>query len=651
MGHTTPLSMPPSRSIALPFLALVFSANAQVTVDWNAPAGGLSLALDPLNNVFTVNYDYNLGGDITLTKRSPAGTLLWNASYDQTSTTMFDKATWVACDPQGNAFVSGTVMSGYSNPVSANSLLMKFDPAGNLLWRAVYGAFFDGSSTTRCVVDKSGNAYVLGLGQSGTGLVTTVRKFAPNGTTTWVWYDVGIGGPFNVKFTPDSNLVIAHRASVGSTNGYTKLDRNTGTTVWNYSANSITVGDLAGDASGNTYLVHTNYPGSASAVLRKVSPTGSLIWQNAYPITAYRVEVGPDQSPVLSGFPSNGSGGAAFLKVDAAGTQLWVNNNADGPENYLLHAQMMVDAYNNAYLCAGTLFAMGICKVNGDGTTGWYVTTPSSYSNAFALGSDHAVYVTGGGTARLAQPVPGVLISPRAMLDGPFESGTGLMNDGLRASGLVPLADPYPALGYVHVGPGSPATTTGVLAVTGPNAIVDHVVIELRDDADNTLVVASRTALLQRDGDVVDVDGSSPVGIAAAPGSYFVAVRHRNHLPCMTALPVALSALSATVDLTAGATATFGTAARKTIGAVEVLWAGDVTFNDEVKYTGAGNDRDPILVRVGGTVPTNTVAGYYSEDVTMDGVVKYTGAGNDRDAVLVTVGGVVPTAVRQAQLP
>jgi len=31
--------------------------------------------------------------------------------------------------------------------------------------------------------------------------------------------------------------------------------------------------------------------------------------------------------------------------------------------------------------------------------------------------------------------------------------------------------------------------------------------------------------------------------------------------------------------------------------------------------------------------------------------VKYTGADNDRDPVLVTIGGSVPTAVRNAQVP
>ena len=98
----------------------------------------------------------------------------------------------------------------------------------------------------------------------------------------------------------------------------------------------------------------------------------------------------------------------------------------------------------------------------------------------------------------------------------------------------------------------------------------------------------------------------------------------------------------------------FGTAARKSIPGTfpaEVLWAGDVTFNGQVKYTGGGNDRDPILSRIGGSTPTNTVAGYWREDVNLDGTVKYTGGANDRDPILQNIGGSTPTNARSAQLP
>jgi hypothetical protein len=76
-----------------------------------------------------------------------------------------------------------------------------------------------------------------------------------------------------------------------------------------------------------------------------------------------------------------------------------------------------------------------------------------------------------------------------------------------------------------------------------------------------------------------------------------------------------------------------------------------VNFDDEIKYVGQDNDRDPILQAIGGVVPTNTTTGYLPADVNMDGTVKYSGENNDRDPILQTIGGVVPTNTRVGQLP
>jgi len=249
-----------------------------------------------------------------------------------------------------------------------------------------------------------------------------------------------------------------------------------------------------------------------------------------------------------------------------------------------------------------------------------------------------------------------VQVSPKVFLEGPYNATTGLMSDAVRAASLVPTTQPYTGLGYTFTGaPGAGGTLGGgVLAVTGSNAIVDWMIVELRSTAAPATVVASCAALLQRDGDVVALDGTSPVSITAAAGNYHVAVRHRIHLGVMTLGGVALSGTATTVNFTLAATNTYGTAARKSVTGTfpaEVLWAGDVSFNGELKYTGANNDRDPILVTVGSTTPNNTVNAYSTRDVNMDGTVKYAGSANDRDPILVNVGSTTPNNTRLQQLP
>jgi fibronectin type 3 domain-containing protein len=389
------------------FLTLLSSAMySQVQLAWYNYPGGVAVATDASNNVYTANWDYNPGGDITLTKRDAAGNILWEVPYNNTDPTRHEVATWVETDGAGNILVSGTIRSGYSNPVNANSLLMKFDPSGNLLWRVVYETDFDGSSTRKCLVDSENNIYVLGLGNSGTGIVTKVKKFSPDGTALWSWFDnAGIGAPQNFKLTPDNQLLISGRGITGSINGYAKISLS-GTSVWSLGGiNSLTVGDAAGDSFGNTYLINGQYGASTSgSVVRKLSPSGAFILEKLNTMAGMRIEVGSDNNPVISGYPNSGSFGAAFMKFDVNGNMLWQNLDADGPGYALLaHAQMKLDGLNAAYLAAGTMSLMAVCKVNSDGTSAWTASTSSGYASCLDFGTDNSVFVTGGTTARFIQ--------------------------------------------------------------------------------------------------------------------------------------------------------------------------------------------------------------------------------------------------------
>jgi hypothetical protein len=247
--------------------------------------------------------------------------------------------------------------------------------------------------------------------------------------------------------------------------------------------------------------------------------------------------------------------------------------------------------------------------------------------------------------------VANVATTVRMYLGGAYNDTDHNMDDQMRANGLVPSGEPYTGLGFTLPGGGGETAGTGLLAVTGGDAIVDWVVVELRSSATPGTVVAAHCALLQRDGDVVAADGTSAIHFNLPAGNYFVAVRHRNHLGCMTAAAVALTGAPATIDFGLPGTATYGTDARQSKDGRMMLWSGDVTHNGNIGYTGTDNDRDPVLQAIGGTTPTNTSAVYNAADVNLDGVVKYTGAGNDRDAILLNIGGTAPTSTRTEQLP
>jgi uncharacterized repeat protein (TIGR01451 family) len=253
-------------------------------------------------------------------------------------------------------------------------------------------------------VDAAGNIYVLGLGRSSAGQRTTVRKFAPNGDTVWSWFDpVGIGAPLNFKWAGDGNLVIAARSLFGSFNGFAKIDTG-GQTLWTMpSLASLTTGDIAGDAAGNSYLITGSFAAGAASALRKLDPAGNFAWERTQTMAGLRIEVGPDGHPVVSGFPSASTAGVAFSKFDANGTHLWTNLDADGQFTLLAHAQMVLDSAGSAYLAASDLSQMGVVKVASNGGSAWTVLIPFGTARGLALGQSGRVFVTGGTTARIDQ--------------------------------------------------------------------------------------------------------------------------------------------------------------------------------------------------------------------------------------------------------
>ncbi len=131
----------------------------------------------------------------------------------------------------------------------------------------------------------------------------------------------------------------------------------------------------------------------------------------------------------------------------------------------------------------------------------------------------------------------GVCLSPKVFLQGAFNGAD--MDDNLNTLGVLPISEPYTAMGFAPQNTGV-SMSSSVAGLSNANKIVDWILIELRDTPTN--VVATAAALLQKDGDVVGVDGTSLVNfVGVAPGNYYVVVRHRNHLGVMTNAPVLIN--------------------------------------------------------------------------------------------------------------
>jgi len=236
------------------------------------------------------------------------------------------------------------------------------------------------------------------------------------------------------------------------------------------------------------------------------------------------------------------------------------------------------------------------------------------------------------------------------------------MRDNLRNSpftslNYIPTTDPYTHnaaynTNFIRVGDGSnpdfqtiitPAT---MFADRGTTSAVDWIFIELRSKANPATVLGTRSAIVQRDGSVVDVDGTNCIRFPSLPADdYYVAVRHRNHLGAMSATAVTADTLncSSEVDFTIrtpeqlwNSTGYNGYEMKFLSGNRRALWAGDVNADRKVKYTAPNDD----LFRIFNNVlnhPGNSSSdynydfgyGYIAGDVDMNSKVKYTAPGDD----------------------
>jgi hypothetical protein len=254
----------------------------------------------------------------------------------------------------------------------------------------------------------------------------------------------------------------------------------------------------------------------------------------------------------------------------------------------------------------------------------------------------------------------GINVSVKVFLQGAFNTSTGLMNDNLRTLNLIPTVEPYGNLAtFTHIkGNKGAGATPSVLAVSGSTAIVDWVFLELRDATTPSVIVATQSVLVRRDGVLVDVEGNASIYFDDVPeGNYYISIRHRTHLGIRTAnaltfvkgTPTSFDFTTPMAEVYVNPTITTNPPTKTiTVAGVDyrTLWTGDINQDGFVKYNGSKNDRSIILLKVGGIL-TNTASGYFSEDINLNGIVKYNGSLNDRSILLLNVGGILTNVLRQ----
>jgi Concanavalin A-like lectin/glucanases superfamily/Metallo-peptidase family M12/Ig-like domain CHU_C associated len=316
------------------------------------------------------------------------------------------------------------------------------------------------------------------------------------------------------------------------------------------------------------------------------------------------------QASKYNSVPTNSAGLVAYYKFDEGTGTTTADASGNGNNGTLVGTTWQVPS-------TSPLSAV-VWSLGGATTRSIVATTSGTYTatvrNEYGCTNSASIVVTA---------TCDIKLTIKVFLEGPYNTTTHIMNDNLRSGNLIPQTETFTEMVssyFMHKGGGGGETTTpSVLSVTGPNAIIDWVFLELRDPSVSTTVLQTRSALLQADGDVVDTDGTSPVRFTnSVAGNYFIAVKHRNHLRFRTLNAVALTTGVNTLNFTNNSIPMVGTNPLKQVEAgVYGLYSGDLYGQGSID---AGDRSDVWNYR--------NVTGYNNFDCNMNGTVDATDRSN-----------------------
>jgi len=281
-------------------------------------------------------------------------------------------------------------------------------------------------------------------------------------------------------------------------------------------------------------------------------------------------------------------------------------NGMDGPV-YALATQGSVLYVGGAFTQADGNTVNGIASWNGSSWTGYgdgIQTGKNVY--ALAVGSD-GLYI--GGDFHWAGGKPSilfgkynllstVLLEAKVFLEGPYNTSSHEMTTSLNSGGYIPLTSPYSE---------DPRTVSSI-----PADVTDWVLIQLRSTPTGSALV-SRSVFLRKDGRLVEDDGvTTQISLSVPPGTYYIVIKHRNHLAVMSARGVILNGTSSTVyDFTTGSGQFYGNRAAKELeSGVWGMIVGDVNQTGHV----SASDRNAVQT-------TSGSGGYFVQDLNLDGEI------------------------------
>ncbi|MBN9350978.1 MAG: SBBP repeat-containing protein [Chitinophagaceae bacterium] len=358
---------------------------------------------------------------------------VWTRSFSYNNGSN-DVAEVIAVDMAGNVYVAGASSPRFENYLT----IIKYDGAGNEIWRKVFGdrddSYYWQIHPVEIFVDN--NYVYVAATSNADGNVFTVVKYDLDGNFRWLKRFAGVGN-FDWGHATDMSVdlsgyvyvtgYIAEEASLVPltqiSNYFTvKLDGQSGDQLWVRTYNGADPGNgtnipssMVVDPTGNVYITGTSLlNGQFDIATIKYSTTGVLLWIRRYAGALNSDDGGNDialdanNNVYITGYTTETDDNINFItiKYSADGDQQWLRTY-NGYEKYIDRALVMtIDGDNNVYV-AGITHELATTQGNSDFLTIKYNTDgaqlwTSRYNGSLIEGPDDIVldgnnniYITG----------------------------------------------------------------------------------------------------------------------------------------------------------------------------------------------------------------------------------------------------------------
>lgn len=607
------------------------AANGVVTVNWT---GFTSTLPDP--NVFDLKFTYNGGGNAPIEFRP--GCEITNSSAGLISTSytngLVEPAPATSTIEMPDLFVS--LNSTVSVPVTLNYT----------------GSGFIGGVDLRIGYDNSLLAFT---GVTPGTIPSGITASAANGVITVIWNNANNVASLNgTLLNLNFNCNTVGSSDLKFNAGTTVTQTNLSNVILNYNDGSLTVCN----ASIVSHPANTSvaYLGTAVFNVNVINPC-TYLWQVSTDGGSSWTDLadGGNYSGVTTGSLTitntpvsfDGYKYRCFLGV--------LTSNA--ATLTMLPAVVVTDPVNQTInLGDNTTFnvvATGVAtyqwQISSDGISFSDLANDAIYSTVATatLGITNAVAAMNGKYYRcVLTPGPPVqsaaailtvnplTVNTKVLLQGAY-NGTGSMNATLNTAGYLPLVQPYSGAPWNYAG------TESVASIPNVN-VVDWVLVELRTGTASATMVARKAGFVLKSGAITGLDGVTAMTFPGMDlGNFYIVVRHRNHLPIMSAAAESLNSISLLYDFTTASNKAYGTNPMATLNGPKFgLWGGNVNLNVNVRYNGPANDVTALFSAIGNLV----VNGYLPTDVNMNGISRFNGPSNDKSAIFNYVGNSVATS-------